>query len=73
MSAVASLHILAEAPDVEFRKDIYPSVTVGEGLSQIVVTVTGDAEQRRQFAADLRALADQFEAWVDERAEEVPA
>ena len=65
-----TVHILAPAPVASFTDYSYPGLTVvdvgGPPLydTRLDVTLTGSAEQRTAFAAQLRAVADAIDAWT---------
>jgi len=66
-------HILAIAPTITFDGETYPSVEVHEreGFyhASFRLTLTGDAEQRRAVAGDLRAAANAIDAWTKDESD----
>ena len=64
-----NVHILADRPSVDTSPDTFPSIRFAEHVGRLVdyttltLTVVGDADDRRAFAADLRRAADFMEAW----------
>lgn len=63
----ASLHIIAARPDVQFRPDTYPSMSISAGNGRIDISLTGDTGQRHAFADRLRAVADAIDSWTEEQ------
>lgn len=61
-----SLHILSDRPTVETGPETYPSIDISDGVeARFTLSHTGDAEQRRAFAASLREAADFIERWTE--------
>ena len=68
-----NVHILSDLPAVTTNAETYPSFVVSERSGEVIdfttvnITVTGDADDRIAFAAELRRLADFFESWSEGR------
>ena len=65
------IHILAPAPVATFDGQTYPSLQINDRpgfntLGDARVTLTGTPEQRAEFVAQLRAVADAIEAWTED-------
>lgn len=65
----ANIHILSDRPAVSTGVETYPSIRFSENnggkvdYADLIVTVTGELEDRRAFAAELRRAADEIEQW----------
>lgn len=62
-----SIHALAVRPVITFDGETYPGFTItvdsDSGRASMILTLTGGPTSRAAFVADLRAVADQIEAW----------
>ena len=63
-------HILAPAPVAKFDGQTYPSLWLAESaavlpLGDVRISLTGTPDQRAEFVAQLRAVADTIEAWTE--------
>ena len=65
------IHVLSDRPSVSTGVKTYPSIHFSENTGEVIdyadvtVTVTGDVEDRRAFAAELRRAAEVIEQWAE--------
>ena len=65
----ANVHILTDRPSLSIGPDTFPSISFSEHSGETIdyatltLSVTGGADDRKAFAAELRRAADFMEAW----------